>query len=53
MIWRRHGETGQGLVEYSIIVGLSGLFALLVLVLFGGTLSDLLEAIDRLIQGAT
>jgi hypothetical protein len=24
-----------------------------VLVLFGGTLSDILEAIDRLIQGAT
>jgi len=49
----RRGAAGQGLVEYSIILGLSGLFALLVLVLFGGALSDILEAIDRLIQGAT
>jgi len=47
------GETGQGLVEYSIILGLSGLIALLVFVLFGGALSDILEAIDRLIQDAT
>lgn len=53
MIGLRCGETGQGLVEYSIILGLSVLFALLVLILFGGTLSDLLEAIDRLIQDAT
>ncbi len=52
MIAGRRAAAGQGLVEYSIILGLSALFALLVLVLFGGTLSDLLEAIDRLIQGA-
>jgi len=48
----RPDEAGQGAVEYSVILALSGLFALLVLVLFGGTLSDILEGIDRLIQGA-
>jgi Flp pilus assembly pilin Flp len=44
---------GQGLVEYSLIVALSGLVALLVLVFFGGALSDILVAIGRLIDEAT
>ena len=46
-------QAGQGLVEYSLILGLSGLLALVLLVFFGGTLSDILLAISDAIESAT
>jgi Flp pilus assembly pilin Flp len=46
-------QVGQGLVEYSLILALSALVALVVLVFFGGTLSDILEIIGRLIDEAS
>ena len=46
-------EAGQGLVEYSLILGLSGLLALVLLVFFGGALSDILLSISDLIESAT
>ena len=47
------GERGQGLVEYSLILGLSAIVAVVVLVFFGGTLSAVLEAIGQAIQQAS
>jgi Flp pilus assembly pilin Flp len=47
------GERGQGLVEYSLILGLSAVVAVVVLVFFGGTLSAVLEAIGQAIQQAS
>jgi Flp pilus assembly pilin Flp len=49
----RRPEAGQGLVEYSLILGLSAVVALVVLVVFGATLSDVLEVIGRLIDEAS
>jgi Flp pilus assembly pilin Flp len=46
-------QAGQGLVEYSLILALSALVALVVLVVFGPTLSDILEIIGRLIDEAS
>jgi Flp pilus assembly pilin Flp len=46
-------QSGQGLVEYSLILGLSAVVALVVLVFFGATLSDILEFIGRLIDEAS
>jgi Flp pilus assembly pilin Flp len=47
------GERGQGLVEYSLILGLSAIVAVVVLVFFGGTLSAVLEAIGQAIEQAS
>ena len=47
------GERGQGLIEYSLILGLSALVAVVVLVFFGGTLSAVLEAIGQAIEQAS
>jgi Flp pilus assembly pilin Flp len=47
------GERGQGLVEYSLILSLSALVAIVVLVFFGGTLSAILEAIGKAIEQAS
>jgi len=46
-------RAGQGLVEYSLILGLSALVVLVVLVFFGATLSDVLEIIGRAIDEAS
>ena len=46
-------RAGQGLVEYGLILGLTALFTVLILVVFGGTLSDLLIAIGNAIDAAT
>jgi hypothetical protein len=46
-------QAGQGLVEYSLILSLSGLLALVLLVFFGGALSDILLAISDAIESAT
>jgi len=44
---------GQGIVEYGLILSLSALFALVVLVFFGGTLSAVLQAVGNAIDAAT
>ena len=47
------GERGQGIVEYGLILTLSAVVAAVVLVFFGGTLSVVLEAIGKAIEGAS
>ncbi len=44
---------GQGLVEYGLILALTALFTAVILVVFGGTLSDILAAIGNAIDAAT
>jgi Flp pilus assembly pilin Flp len=44
---------GQGIVEYGLILSLSALFAAVLLVFFGGTLSALLQAVGDAIDSAT
>ncbi len=44
---------GQGLVEYGLILALTALFTVVILVVFGGTLSDILAAIGNAIDAAT
>jgi Flp pilus assembly pilin Flp len=47
------GESGQGLVEYGLILAGSAVVAVVVLVFFGGTLSAVLEAIGEAIERAS
>ena len=47
------GPAGQGLVEYGLILALTALFTALILVVFGGTLADILAAIGTAIDAAT
>jgi Flp pilus assembly pilin Flp len=44
---------GQGLVEYGLILALTTILTLLILVVFGGTLADVLVAIGGAIDAAT
>lgn len=44
---------GQGVVEYGLILSLSALLAVVLLVVFGSTLSAVLEAISDAIDAAT
>ena len=44
---------GQGLVEYGLILALTALFTAIILVFFGGTLSDVLTAIGNAIDAAS
>ena len=44
---------GQGVVEYGLILSLSALLAVVLLVVFGSTLSLVLEAINDAIDAAT
>ena len=46
-VWR-----GQGLVEYGLILALTALFTVLILVVFGGTLAEVLDAIGDAIDAA-
>ena len=46
-------QEGQGIVEYGLILSGSALFALIVLVFFGGTLSAVLQAVGNAIDAAT
>ena len=46
----RQREQGQGIVEYGLIMTLSALVALVTLVLFGGTLAEVLDFIERAID---
>ena len=49
----RVDSAGQGLVEYSLILGLSALVAVVILVVCGGTLADVLDVIGRAIDEAS
>ena len=44
---------GQGIVEYGLILALTGGFTALILGVFGGTLADVLAAIGGAIDAAT
>ena len=44
---------GQGLVEYGLILALTSILTLLILVVFGGTLADILDLIGDAIDSAT
>ena len=44
---------GQGLVEYGLILALTSILTLLILVVFGGTLADILDLIGDAIDAAT
>jgi Flp pilus assembly pilin Flp len=46
-------DVGQGIVEYGLILALSALFAIVLLVFFGGTLSVVLDAIGQAIEQAS
>ena len=46
------GRSGQGLVEYGLILALTALFTVLILVVFGGTLAEVLDAIGDAIDAA-
>ena len=48
-----HHQTGQGIVEYGLILGLSAVVTIVVLVFLGGTLADVLDVIGRAIDAAT
>ena len=43
----------QGLVEYGLILALTSLLTVIILVVFGGTLAGVLEAIGDAIDAAT
>ena len=44
---------GQGVVEYGLILSLSAALAVVLLVVFGGTLSAVLEAVGDAIDAAS
>jgi Flp pilus assembly pilin Flp len=44
---------GQGVVEYGLILSLSALLAAVILLVFGGTLSAVLQAVGDAIDAAT
>jgi Flp pilus assembly pilin Flp len=45
--------SGQGLVEYGLMLALTALFTLLILGVFGGTVADILGIIGNAIDAAT
>ena len=49
----RARAAGQGIVEYGLILSLSALLALVLLVVFGSTLSAFLQAVGDAIDAAT
>ena len=59
-MWRRFaletsrgGARAQGVVEYGLILALSSLFAVVLLVFFGGTLAAILDVIGEAIEQAS
>jgi Flp pilus assembly pilin Flp len=44
---------GQGLVEYGLILAFTALFTVIILGVFGGTVSDVLSLIANAIDAAT
>ena len=51
-MWLAGRSSGQGLVEYGLILALTSLFTVLILGVFGGTLADILAAIAGAIDAA-
>ncbi len=49
----RGDAVGQGLVEYGLIMSLTGLFTAIILGVFGGTLADFLAFVGSAIDAAT
>jgi Flp pilus assembly pilin Flp len=49
----RQHQTGQGIVEYSLILGLSAVVTIVVLVFMGATLANVLEVIGKAIDAAS
>jgi Flp pilus assembly pilin Flp len=52
-VTRCRRATGQGLVEYGLILALTGAFTMMILGVFGGTLADVLGIIGNAIDAAT
>lgn len=50
---RRGQQDGQGVVEYGLILALTGTFTALILGVFGGILADVLGVIGSAIDAAT
>ena len=48
----RAGTRGQGIVEYGLILGLVTVFAVIILVFFGGTVAQVIAAVGAAIDGA-
>jgi Flp pilus assembly pilin Flp len=49
----RRDEEGQGLAEYALILALTVVFTVVILGVFGGTVSDVLSLIANAIDAAT
>jgi Flp pilus assembly pilin Flp len=47
------GDAGQGLVEYTLILGLGALVAVIALVFFGGALATALSLLGQAIESST
>jgi len=45
--------SGQGVVEYGLILALTGAFSAIILGVFGGTVADILDLIGNAIDAAT
>jgi Flp pilus assembly pilin Flp len=52
-IAQRGAARAQGVVEYGLILSLTVLFTVLILGVFGGTVSDVLSAIANAIDAST
>ena len=50
---RRIGRSGQGLVEYGLILALTTVFTVVILGVFGSQVADVLGAIGAAIDAAT
>ncbi len=50
---RPERRRGQGIVEYGLILSLSACLAVVLLIVFGGTLSAVLKAVGDAIDAAT
>ena len=46
-------QSGQGIVEYGLILSLMAVVAVVILIAFGGTLADILSVIGEAIDSAT
>ena len=53
LLVQRRRSRAQGVVEYGLILSLTVLFTVIILGVFGGTVSDVLSAIANAIDAAT
>jgi Flp pilus assembly pilin Flp len=49
---RNSGRTGQGIVEYGLMLGLTSVLTVVILVFFGGTVAQVLAVVGGLIDKA-